>query len=100
MTDYDFSWLDESGVTQGEFAQLTGATRGTVSNWVHGKSKPTSAYRKIVGKYLALLHQAIRLGYLPSDLPSVYKANMPARKKYIRDALKATVEEIRKRRDN
>jgi len=94
--DFNFDIIAACGLTQGEFAQLTGASRGTVSNWVHGKSRPTAAYRLHVQKLLKVLTVAHDKGKLPGGIPTVYKGNMSSRRKYIRDTLKRTVSDIKR----
>lgn len=91
----DFEILDEAGITQSEFAEITGASRGTVNAWCRGKSKPMRAHQKEVKRHLVLLQVAVRLHKLPGDIPKVYKGNVESRKDYIHASLKDAAAYIR-----
>lgn len=93
----NFEIIEEAGLTQTEFAWLTGASRGTVNNWVKGKSNPTNAYHETCKRNLLLLQVAHRMKLLPGDIPSVYKANMDSRMVYISGSLKSAAQYIKQK---
>lgn len=91
----DFNAIEEAGLTQSEFAQLVGSSRGTVNNWVRGRSSPTNAYQKACKSNLLLIQVAMRMYTLPGSIPTIYKGNMDSRKEYISASLKKAAEYIR-----
>lgn len=91
--DWDFSIIDEAGLTQREFGQCLSppVSRVTVSNWARGKAKPGKHVRDSCRKLLTLLRISVKRGDLPAELPNVYKDNMDLRLTYIKGALRAAV---------
>jgi DNA-binding XRE family transcriptional regulator len=90
-----FKPLLQSGMTHNEFASLIGVSRGSVNNWIKGHTAPTKKLQVRVRRCLVLVAVAVERGYLPKDLPKVYKGNMSARRKYIRDSLKRVSGELK-----
>ena len=91
----DFSIIKRAGIGQLEFANLCDVSRVTVSNWVLGHRSPNRHVTKKVAKQLLLLKAAVRLRYLPGDIPSMHKNNVEARAEYIDERLLEAFEKLR-----
>ena len=61
----DFSPLERAKVTQGEFAELLGVSRVTVSNWIHGITNIHPERVRRVARLLAVINKAAEDGALP-----------------------------------
>lgn len=79
----DWKIIEDSGISQREFAELIGVSRVTVSNWVRGAQKPTKVFAKLANRQLTYLKVAHRLKWLPGDIPKMHKTNVGSRKEYI-----------------
>ena len=90
----DFSIIKKAGLGQLEFAKLCDVSRVTVSNWVLGRTTPNRHVTKQVARELALLRAAVRLRYLPGDIPSMHKNNVASREDYIHDKLADAAEKL------
>lgn len=94
----DFSIIKKAGIGQLEFGNLCEVSRVTVSNWVLGKTAPNRHVVKQVAKQLTLLRAAVRLRYLPGDIPTMHKNNVGARDEFIRDMLADAAEKLREQK--
>lgn len=94
----DFTIIKRAGIGQLEFAKLCGVSRVTVNNWVLGHTTPNKHVATKVGKQLALLKVAVRLRYLPGDIPSMHSRNVTSRAEYIHDKLADAAETWLKKR--
>jgi transcriptional regulator with XRE-family HTH domain len=75
--------IEQSGISQREFAELIGVSRVTVSNWVRGAQKPTKVFARLAKRQLTYLKVAHRLKWLPGDIPKMHKTNVDSRAEYI-----------------
>lgn len=87
-----FEVLEKAGVTQGEFAELVGVSRVTVSIWICKTGKPSARFEAKVKRYLKCLSVAVKLGLLPGNLPSPGRGSGPARKQEIHRAINEVIE--------
>lgn len=62
---FDFSAIQDAGITQEQFARLVGVTRVTVNTWTTGRFKPRTPIRARVRMALTLLRGAVNRGHLP-----------------------------------
>jgi DNA-binding XRE family transcriptional regulator len=95
MSRFKFTLIAKSGMTHNEFAALIRVSRGSVNNWVKGHTTPTNKLQGRIRSCLTLIDAAVDRGYLPKDIPKVYKGNMSARRRYIRDSLKRVSAELK-----
>lgn len=90
-TEFDFSVIEEAGLTQAEFAELAEVSRVTVNLWVQKKCLPARKKETRIKSLLKVLSAAIRRGMLPGTLPTARKANMDDRRTLIRKTIRAIV---------
>lgn len=86
-TDFDFSVVEQTGLTQGEFAALVGVGRVTVYYWLSGARRPSRHLARRVRRALALLQDALDNDKLPGALPPPRRGGVGERAAYIRAAL-------------
>jgi transcriptional regulator with XRE-family HTH domain len=67
--EFDFSPLQDAGLTQLEFAALLGVSRVTVNLWVAGKMRPHQYIRSKVVLLLTAIRKATQHGFLPLPRP-------------------------------
>jgi predicted transcriptional regulator len=82
----DFAVIERSGLTQGEFGQLLGVSRVTVSQWVRSKMAPHRFHEAKVKELLAALELAIKNDALP-----IPNARVPARMTLIEPIVRAAI---------
>lgn len=85
---FDFSILEQSGVSQKEFADLVGVSRVVVNRYIHGKTGVGSKTAPDVKRVLTLLKVCVKLRTLPADLPARSRHYTEQRRAYIAQALK------------
>lgn len=95
MSEFDFAVIDDAGLSQGEFAELVGASRPTVNNWVKGRA-PHKLFHAECKKQLLLLKGAVKLKLFPKVLPAANRYTSEERKKVIRDTLETVEAKLRK----
>lgn len=86
-TKVDLSLIADTGLSQGEFAELVGVSRVTVNGWMQGRT-PSEKTAPLLRKALAVLRVAKRLKLLPGDMPKPTRHTMEQRAKHIRANLK------------
>ena len=64
--------LEDTGITQREFADLVGVTRVTVNRWVAGLSSPSPAIDRVVRDVVFVLSVALDEEWLPGNLPAAH----------------------------
>lgn len=88
-----FAIITEAGLTQGEFADLVGASRITVNRW--SKGQPVSkTFRPRVADLLKRLQVGIKLGLLPGTLSAPARGTTIVRKNELVTALNTIDEQI------
>ena len=63
--EFDFTIVARAGLTQKEFATLTGVSRATVNMWVRGKMKPHRYLKTKAARVVSALEKAIVDATLP-----------------------------------
>lgn len=63
--EFDFTIVARAGLTQKEFATLTGVSRATVNLWVRGKMKPHRYLKTKAARVVSALEKAIVDATLP-----------------------------------
>ena len=79
----DWDVIEDSGISQREFAELIGVSRVTVSNWIREVQTPNKVFGKLAKRQLTYLKVAHRLKWLPGDIPKMHKSNVDSRQEYI-----------------
>ena len=69
--ELDFTIVTRAGLTQKEFALLSGVSRVTANLWVRGKMSPHRFIRARTAKVISTLEAAVAQGALP--LPTTVK---------------------------
>lgn len=82
--ELDFTIVTRAGLTQKEFALLSGVSRVTVNLWVRGKMSPHRFIKARTAKVISTLDEAIAQGALP--LPATVEP--PDRGRAIKQAFK------------
>lgn len=77
IPEFDFTIVTRAGLTQKEFAALTGVSRVTANMWVRGKMKPHRYLKTKAARVVSTLEKAVADATLP--LPKEIK-------RYERDA--------------
>lgn len=99
--EYDYEPVRQAGLSQGEFAELTGLSRLSVNRYMQSNTGPKRENdRKHYEQVLKLITAAVKLELLPNMLPP--RAKGLSRKGDIHAALEATkkkLAELRKPRD-
>lgn len=91
----DFKVLEETGVSQGEFAKLVPVSRATVNSWASGRSRPNDKRDKKVRQLLLVLRMARDKRMLPERLTPVKQAEQGERMKVIKATIAAVVNEAK-----
>ena len=63
--ELDFTIVTRAGLTQKEFALLSGVSRVTANLWVRGKMSPHRFIRARTAKVISTLEEAVAAGALP-----------------------------------
>jgi DNA-binding XRE family transcriptional regulator len=63
--EFDFTIVARAGLTQQEFAKLTGVSRVTANMWVRGKMKPHRYLKTKAARVVSTLEKAIVNATLP-----------------------------------
>jgi len=91
----DFQVLQDTGVSQGEFARLMGVSRVTVNNWCRGHSTPRGDRAKKARQLILVLRRCGEAGMLPDRLDSAKKTDTQTRMRVIKSALSEIIAAIK-----
>ena len=72
IQEFDFTIVARAGLTQKEFATLTGVSRVTANLWVRGKMRPHRYLKIKAARVVSTLEKAIAIETLP--LPKATKS--------------------------
>jgi transcriptional regulator with XRE-family HTH domain len=88
--EFDFTIIPRAGLTQKEFAVLTGVSRVTVNLWSRGKMRPHRYIKPRTIRVINTLETAVANGLLP--IPS--SVALPERGRAIKHAIRQANETV------
>lgn len=70
----DFAVVKQSGITQGQFAEMCGVSREAANLWMNARTRPSKVRARRVDKVLLALRKAVARGTLPVTTDTPHRA--------------------------